>query len=425
MHSIGASLVGKVSRSASPKTIPLCGCSADDTNKESRVKIRPRPGITMPPKSKSPSHHQPTSPASSYMLAIQSLDPRPLQDLHNERSYLFYNLRKQGDRATRLFQRYAAVETRLAAATTTPETRKCKKEAALIKTKIVESTQQEQLILLRLGEIHVELQNRDRWMLVHHRPLLQSPPPLVYPTQSPPPYPLSPSVAQGGEVYPLSPFQEHEREQEDASATDQSSDYFSCPPSSLLSPLSPCFTPGVVFSEDIWSRASKTSAEKETTTTEDGSAPTFTPTESADEVGSQAGCGQRRDSRRHGAEGGVGHQEEQGQCPEATTSHDEHVGMEEDYCCEQRPTPPSIAYGACVDGTTNSEGWDAAPDSDRDEEEDSQDWKRKLRRVSLYLPLPLSHKVAKDKERKRMSLPYLKGMWPQSRRNSIQSATAG
>lgn len=395
--------------------------------------MRPRLRITMPTKSKPISLQQPTSPANNYMLAVPSLDPRPLQELQNERSYLLYSLQKQGDRATCLFHRYAAVETHLTGADTTPETKKCKKEAALIKIKIAESTQQEQLILLRLSEIHVELQNRDRWMMVHHQPLLQ-PPPLVYP---PPPM-SAVSLDLACEVWPLSPCQEHEREQEDPLVTGQSSGYFSCPPTSDLSPLSPCFTPGVVFAEDIWSRASKTSAEKKTTATEDRSAFTFTPTGSVDEggaAGSQKVCRQRhsqssqsQDRQNCVVEGRFRrshHQEDQREHPETTANHKEDVRIGEDSGREQRPTlsPSSAGYGH-VDGTTNSGGWDADPESDAAGEEDSQAPTSKPRRVSLYLPLPLSHKAAKDRGRKRLSLPYLKGIWPRSRSNSIQSNTA-
>jgi hypothetical protein len=112
---------------------------------------------------------------------------------------------------------------------------------------------------------------------------------------------------------------------------------------------------------------------------------------------------------------------------EGSPRQDGDVGAEDDYCREQRPPlplPPPPADDGRVDDITGSKGWDADSGSDADEE-DSQAWTSKLRRVSLYLPLPLSHKDTKDKERKRMSLPSLKGMWPQSSRNSIQSTPAG
>jgi hypothetical protein len=63
-------------------------------------------------------------------------------------------------------------------------------------------------------------------------------------------------------------------------------------------------------------------------------------------------------------------------------------------------------------------GSDAEEEEEEEEEEDTQAWRDKLRRVSLYFPGSLKPKD------KRMSLPYLKGMWSKSRRNSLQS-TAG
>jgi hypothetical protein len=246
-----------------------------------------------------------------------------------------------------------------------------------------------------------------------------------------------PQGSSGGEAWPLSPYRRQHEQQQDTPATDySSSEYFSCPPSAaaaaaVLSPLSPCFTPGVVvFAEDIWSsRASKTSAGKETTTTEDGSAIAFTPVESVGEGEGEAASqgqgqsGQGQESRSHEVEEEEG---EQGEAHPAggTANHDGYVGVEGDYCHEQRPPPPpSLADDGRIDGITGSDVGEE--EEEGEEEEDSQAWTSKLRRVSLYLPLPLSHKDTKDKERKRMSLPSLKGMWPQSSRNSIQSIPAG
>lgn len=155
----------------------------------------------------------PTPTNHHHALGVQPPDPRTLEELHHERSYLLYELQKQGLRATRLFQRYAAIESRLAAAgvakpaavgvpvtatgtakpavaggqisagpgvdpanpatplqvpTAPADIKRCKKEASLVRAKIAESNKQEQLILHRLGEIHVELQNRERWFFVVH-----------------------------------------------------------------------------------------------------------------------------------------------------------------------------------------------------------------------------------------------------------------
>ncbi|KAK4241952.1 hypothetical protein C8A03DRAFT_29847 [Achaetomium macrosporum] len=331
-----------------------------------------------PTKSKPDGKCQSAFPANNYMSAVQSLDPRPLEELHNERSYLLYELQKQGDRATRLFQRYAAVEARLADAQTAAETRKCKKEAALVRAKIAESTQQEQLILLRLGEIHVELQNRDRWMQVHHQPFLQPPPVLVYPL--PPPAPPRTWGSSVSEACCLSPCQE-----QDSPATERSTEYFTCGSrsGSVLSPLSPCFTPGVVFSEDVWSRASKTSAEE----TEDRSA----PAESIDDAD----------------EGSQRSQEVEKQVSREVES----VEVKEEACHE---VEQEVSLGLGEDNDCNHPpGWSSELDAGR---EDSRNWRAKLRRASLHIP-----RISLKAEDKRRSLPDLKNMWSKSRRNSVHS----
>ncbi|KAK3306556.1 uncharacterized protein B0T15DRAFT_144884 [Chaetomium strumarium] len=370
----------RMSRSVSPTTIPrLPTCGEQGSDKEVPPRSsRARCPTMRPTKSKPEAKCRSAFPANNYMSAVQSLDPRPLEGLHNERSYLLYELQKQGDRATRLFERYAAIEARLAGAQTAAETRKCKKEAALVRTKIAESTQQEQLILLRLGEIHVELQNRDRWMQVHHQPFVQTQSVLVYPL--PALAPLRTSGSNLSEACCLSPCQE-----QDTPATERSTEYFTCGSrsGSVLSPLSPCFTPGVAFSEDIWSRASKTSAEKEA---EDGSA----PPESADE-----------------ADEGSQRSQEVGRQVSREPEGDQVKG---EACHEVEQYSPGHEEN---DDCTHSEDWNAELDAGL---EDSQNWRAKLRRASFHFPWKFLK--AEDKRR---SLPYVKNMWSKSRRSSLHS----
>ncbi|KAK1759318.1 hypothetical protein QBC47DRAFT_398131 [Echria macrotheca] len=114
--------------------------------------------------------------SSSSSLQVPNLDPRPIQSLHNERIYLLQSLQRQAERAVRLLQRYALLEAELSllSVPSSPPSsysgprsrRKIRKEAAGLKIKISENTQQEQLILLRLGEIWLEVQGRERWALV-------------------------------------------------------------------------------------------------------------------------------------------------------------------------------------------------------------------------------------------------------------------
>ena len=373
MHSIEATMFGgEISRPVSPKTIPLPYTHDDGFRKEVREATReslqqgseranssfphrppppppPLSTVMSPTASRAASFYHVPFPVSSYMLAVQSLDPRPLEELYNEREYLIQNLRKQGGRATRLFQRYAALEAQMAGTQTPTEAKKSRREANSLRTKMAESTQQEQLILLRLGEIHVELQNRGRWMQVHHQPLLHHPP-LVYP----------PVLGEGGY------FPDHHNTASPTPSQDNQY-YSSC--SSALSPLSPCITPGVMFAEDIWSRASKTSAQRET----ENEPPTAESVDEGDEA-SQPGQQQQQQAERE---------------------------------ANREGSPENVAEEVNI-----SSGWD----SDEEEVEDAQAWKARLWRISLCFPLPLQ---AKDK---RLSLHYLKNLWPKSRRNSLQSA---
>ncbi|KAK3318278.1 hypothetical protein B0H66DRAFT_622133 [Apodospora peruviana] len=189
-------------------------------------------------------------------LSAVSLDVRPLQELLDERSYLLYSLQKQDERATSLFHRYVCLEKRLSETQTAKDARKIRKKAKLLKHKITESTQQEQLIFLRLGEIFIETQNRGRWMQSrydqhqhHHQHMSASCfPPLWYGLQQ-----------QTGVPYPRTPYppgvvvrgsrddeqQQHDLDEEEASYYRHEMnehDYSYC--SSALSPLSPDFVPG-------------------------------------------------------------------------------------------------------------------------------------------------------------------------------------
>lgn len=374
MDSIGVVDLGaESSRPVSPKTIPhteetIAGdrLAATHSNgpgsgkkKDQRGEAnctnacRPRQSLRLrtsvpTAKTRAGSQRQVASPAGNYMPEAHCLDPRPLEELLNERSYLLYNLQKQGDRAKRLYQKYADLEARLSAPQTSSEGKRCKREAASIKSKIAESVQQEQLMMLRLGEIHVELQNRGRWMEVHQLTSPQPTPTIEYME-----YPLF--MGSGGPA--VSPYS-------DSPPTTARSRTFPC--SSVLSPLSPPFTPsgGVVFFEDIWSRASGTSTSKE--------AETESPQpDSADWA------------------------EETGQ------SGQEPVMVRRQAIPEEKLAIDEVAESAF-------EATDDEPEC-----EDAHTWRARLRRMSLSVPLPFK---AQDR---RMSMPYVKDLWPRSQRNSL------
>ncbi|KAK3503040.1 hypothetical protein B0T13DRAFT_446315 [Neurospora crassa] len=220
--------------------------------------------------------HQP----STLGPVIPGLEPasRSLSDLHNERSYLLHNLQTQGERATRLYQRYAHLEAKkeALASTSSPsdennatassvgsKKKKIKKDLSLHRSRIAESTQQEQLIMLRLGEIHVELVNRGRWVMTHQDQYQQQHQ-MVYSPMS--------AVMEGHQGY-FGHHQWHQQQNHGGGgipATPSSADTYSVSPvggdeylytPSVLSPLSPSFVPGggVSFFEDIWTRPSQNS----------------------------------------------------------------------------------------------------------------------------------------------------------------------
>ncbi|KAL1843373.1 hypothetical protein VTJ49DRAFT_1960 [Mycothermus thermophilus] len=397
-------------------------------------------------------------PAGGYLSSLQSLDPRPLEELHNERSYLLYNLQKQNDRATRLFERYASIEARLTEAATPSEAKKCRKEAALIRSKIAESTQQEQLMLLRLSEIQIELQNRDRWMRVHSQPssyFQPQHPPFVYPPPAPPAPPPSANMSFSSDVLPHpqsnmceapAQFQSHNDKNTPTTATTTTHPTCPCPSSSsVLSPLSPCFTPGVCFIEDIWSRASKTPsadkeeakswselAEEEDEEEEEGSRGTgsgFTDEEAIGANENRDGGGVDSAAGDGGDAGGDGNG---GELPYQHQNHYQQQRQQKGDRPEEKrhgalPTKPTTnpTYDA------DSEGRDERDNNNKTglnkggeyEEEDMHAWRTRLRRISLFLPVSVrSAGEGEGREEKRMSLPHLKGLWHNgSRRGSAQS----
>ncbi|KAK4196800.1 hypothetical protein QBC40DRAFT_286596 [Triangularia verruculosa] len=330
----------------------------------------------------------PSFRANSYVAAVQSLDPRPLEQLHNERSYLVYNLQKQGQRATRLFQKYAALEVLMSGTQSPAETKKTKREMASLQNKISESTQQEQLILIRLGELHIELQNRDRWMQVHQPlppqllPIMQQYPPIVAATASGVHYhPQSPYYDETpltATTAPFSPGEEcfygHDDVYEDEGHP------------AALDPMSPCFTPAVQFSEDIWSRSFQRSSGSQE---HEEIAPTASIPEPQPAVPSEAA-----ESDIPGQATPI-QQEELESYPETENNS---------------PDPPSSIRVTTTTVTRTEED----PESSGGEVVNA--WKKKLERLSHHaVPLALR---ARDK---RMSLPSLKDLWPRSRKNSLVS----
>ncbi|ROT41801.1 hypothetical protein SODALDRAFT_454 [Sodiomyces alkalinus F11] len=90
-----------------------------------------------------------------------------------ERSYLLSTLEAQGQKSTDAMRRLSSIQEQLGRNPPSPQRRKIKKQACLLKSKIAEMAEQERVILGRLAELHVELQNRERWARVQRE--MQSP----------------------------------------------------------------------------------------------------------------------------------------------------------------------------------------------------------------------------------------------------------
>ncbi|KAM0323460.1 hypothetical protein ACHAQA_008739 [Verticillium albo-atrum] len=100
-------------------------------------------------------------------LSRPALDtPRSFQQLYDEQAYLVASRTAQEQRSRELMRRLAILEDLLNGQCPEDQGRKSKKQASLLKSKIAGAAEQEKAILGRLGEVFVELQNRERWMQV-------------------------------------------------------------------------------------------------------------------------------------------------------------------------------------------------------------------------------------------------------------------
>lgn len=112
------------------------------------------------PSGRNKKHTQPSAltihPTPYWTIQNQLLSPSALGAPNNERSYLVENLQRQQTRRERLSHALANVEVRLASVQSKGEARKLRKEASLLRSKVSECRKQEQLIMLRLNDIHNE-----------------------------------------------------------------------------------------------------------------------------------------------------------------------------------------------------------------------------------------------------------------------------
>lgn len=109
--------------------------------------------------------------------------PRPAQDLLVERSYLVASLAWQGAYSANLIQRLSIAEQALASSAEVGR-RRLRKQIALLRSKIAVAAEQEKAIIVRLGELYVEMQSRERWSRARSQTLHNCPFPVVPPSNA-------------------------------------------------------------------------------------------------------------------------------------------------------------------------------------------------------------------------------------------------
>lgn len=125
--------------------------------------IFPQPPRTNNNKKKKQKKRRQQRPHSAPVSPLQqstALAPRPAQDLLVERSYLVDSLASQGARAADLIQRLSVAEQTAAAG---EGGRRLRKQIALLRNRIAAAADQEKAVIVRLGELYVEMQSRERW----------------------------------------------------------------------------------------------------------------------------------------------------------------------------------------------------------------------------------------------------------------------
>lgn len=106
----------------------------------------------------------PTAKHSPAWSAFAS--PQSFEQLYTEMAYLTASLKNQGDREVELMRKLSILQEKVDSGLPADERRRSRKKMALLRSKIIEATAQKKAILLRLGDIYVELQSRETWMQI-------------------------------------------------------------------------------------------------------------------------------------------------------------------------------------------------------------------------------------------------------------------
>ncbi|KAK1640863.1 hypothetical protein BDP81DRAFT_309548, partial [Colletotrichum phormii] len=94
--------------------------------------------------------------------------PNSFEQLYTEKAYLTASLSKQDEREIELMRKLSTLQENVDSGLPSDERRKARKKIALLKSKISDATAQKKAILLRLGDIYVELQSRETWIQIQN-----------------------------------------------------------------------------------------------------------------------------------------------------------------------------------------------------------------------------------------------------------------
>lgn len=111
-----------------------------------------------------------SNPGKEALSSSAAHHPRPFEHIEGERQHLQYLLAEQDQRAVDLFSRIAAVDEACDFGSAR-EKRQARKDRAWLQRRIGETVDRERAILVRLGDIHVEIQCRERWYMVEQQKL--------------------------------------------------------------------------------------------------------------------------------------------------------------------------------------------------------------------------------------------------------------
>ncbi|KAK6080993.1 hypothetical protein SCUP515_03135 [Seiridium cupressi] len=102
---------------------------------------------------------------SSNRSMLIALEPRPFIVLHQERECLAHHLNFVDEWATHLYRQLAYYDERISHLEG-KERNDARKEQQWLRKRICDSLEDQKAITLRLGELHIEIQSRERWCAI-------------------------------------------------------------------------------------------------------------------------------------------------------------------------------------------------------------------------------------------------------------------